>query len=590
MKTLRRLTNREIARLLDSVAAAYEIKKESPFRIKAYQEAAVAVEHATSSLKDLWDDHKLESLPGIGPGLSQHLDELFRTGRVRHFEKVMAGLPPAMFELLPLPGVGAKTAWKLCEKLKIYHAKDALKKLALALKDGRVLRLEGFGPESEANLLAAIDQLSPHQERLLLFRADLLANDLITYLQKNPAVIRVDPLGSLRRRCATVGDLDLAVATRFPEKVIAYFLAYPKAQKTLAAGQNTARLLLANGYQVDLKTQLPGAYGALLQHFTGSKHHNIHLRKIALKKGLSLSEYGVKKGSRRLFFTGEKSFYAALGLVWIPPELREDQGEIEAAQTKVLPVLVKQGEVKGDLHLHSDFPIEPSHDLGRSSMAAMISKATALNYEYLAFSEHNPSFSRHSSDQIVKLIIDKKKLVDHLNCSDNKDTHQPHVFNSLEIDIRPDGQLAFPEPAFNYLDFAIASVHGNFGLTREQMTARVLRGLSHPKVKILGHPTGRLLDKREGYELDWDQIFAFCLKNNKALEINACPYRLDLPDILVREAVKRGVKIVINTDAHGLEEMDWLDHGLSVARRGWVQKKDLLNSWNYARIKKWLIN
>lgn len=585
-------TNRQVANLLKAVSAALEIKNQSQFRIIAYDRAATAIEHATSEVKDLWDQGQLQSLPGIGKNIASHLDELFKTGKVKHFEKLMKNLPPAMFELLEIPGIGAKTAWKLCEKLKIKNTQTAVTDLKKAAQEGKIRVIEGFGEDSEAKIIQGIEEFQRREGRILLPRAWESAHQLIEYLKKEKAVVKIDSLGSLRRMVSTVGDIDIAVATAQPQKVINHFLAYPKKKRTIEAGQTTASLLLQSGHSVDLMTKPPSAYGALLQHFTGSKHHNIRLREIAMKKGLSLSEYGIKsqKSKKIKEFPDEKSFYQALGMDWIPPELRENSGEIEAAQKGKLPQLIKQADLKGDLHLHSDFPLEPSHDLGANSPEQIIQKARQLGYQYLAFSEHNPSQSQHTPDQIISILKRKKERIDKLKSSNSKITQKIKVFNSLEIDIKPNGELALPEKAFATLDFAIASVHASFRLEKKKMTQRVLRALKHPKVKILGHPTGRKLNQREGFELDWDQVFAFCLKNKKALEINAYPDRLDLPDFLVREAVKEGVKMVIGSDAHSLEQMDLTRFGIAVARRGWAEKKDILNTQDYDNIVKWLIN
>jgi DNA polymerase (family 10) len=596
------MNNKEIASLLKAIAAAYEVKGESRFKVIAYERASTAVEHASSEVKDLWDDKQLQTVPGIGTSIASHLDELFKTGKVKHFEQVVRGLPSAMFEFLEIPGIGAKTAWKLCEKLKIKDSQGALLKLEQAAKKGKIKVFEGFGEESEKNILEGIEELRRWEGRILLPYAWRLAKELIEYMKREKSVLRIDPLGSLRRMASTVGDIDLAVATKDSPRVIDHFVKFPQAKEILAKGKNTARLILRNGYQVDLKTQKPSAYGAMLQHFTGSKHHNIHLREIALKKKMSLSEYGIKKkagrGWKLMEFDTEKKFYQALGMDWIPPELREDTGEIEAALLRPLadqgkqhklPKLLKLTDIKGDLHLHSDFSVEPSHDPGNDSMEEMIKKGKDLGYEYLAFSEHNPSLSQHTPKQIISILKRKKDKIDKINYSSKKNPQNLKIFNSLEIDIRPNGELAIPQEGLKALDFAIVAVHGSFKMSRKKMSLRVLRALAHPKVKILAHPTGRMLGQREGYELEWEKIFQFCLKNQKVLEINAHPKRLDLPDVLVKEAVKIGVKIVIGSDAHSLEEMGLMKYGVSVARRGWTQKGDVLNTLKYDKIIKWLV-
>jgi len=592
MKTSKNMNNQQIAQLLKAVSAALLVKGENQFRVQAYDRAAVAIEHATSEVKDLWDDGQLTSLPGVGASIAQHLDELFRTGRVKHFEEIFKGLPEAMFELIQIPGIGPKSAYKLCKALGITKARNAIKKLEKAAKDGEVRKIEGFGEESERDILQNIAEFHRRENRMLLSFAENLAQKIAAYLKKEPAVLRVEPLGSLRRRCATIGDLDLAVATNQPEKVVDHFLRFPQVKQVLNKGSRKASVVLFNGRQVDLRVQEEASFGALLQYFTGSKQHNIALRTLAQKRHLSLSEYGIKKvnGKEKLFrFKTEKAFYNFLGLDWIPPELREDTGEIEAAQKHQLPQLVTPEDIKGDLHIHSDFDVETSHDLGQDGLEKILSVAADLGYEYIAIADHTPSTSQHTSQQIIDLLKRRREYYEQIiysrEKSENKRTIK--VFISLEIDILPDGRLAIPEKAFDYLDFAIVSVHSSFRLSRQKMTHRVLTALAaHPKIKILGHPTGRLLNEREGYELDWEALFDLCQKKEKFLEVNAWPNRLDLPDTLVREAVKNGVKLVINTDSHAADQLRVMPYGVYTARRGWAEKKDILNTLSLAELEK----
>ncbi len=590
MKMSREMNNKQLAKLLKAVSAALEVKGKDRFKIKAYDEAAAAIEHSTSEIKDLWDDGQLEEIPGVGKNIASHLDELFRKGKVAHFEAIFKSLPPAMFEFLEIPGVGPKTAYKLCQALKIKDSQAAIAKLEKAAKDGKIRLIEGFGEQSERDILEGIKQQSHKEDRMLLPFAWELAEKMIGHLQKKHPKDRIDPLGSLRRKTATVGDIDLAVATKDAKEVINDFIHCPEVKEVVAAGGNTARIIHRNGRQIDLKTMKPEAYGALLQHFTGSKQHNIHLREIAQKKGLSLSEYGIRKrmenGEWRMEnFATEEAFYQALGMEWIPPELREDRGEIEAAQNGQLPKLVELKDIKGDLHLHSSFPIETSHDEGGDSIATLMIKGKQLGYEYLGLAEHNPSMSQHNQKQIIAILKRKKEEVDKINYSRGKKL-LIHVFNGLEIDIRPDGRLAIPEEGFKYLDFAIVSVHASFRMNRKEMTKRVLTSLGNPKIRMIGHPTGRKLGEREGYELDWEKIFSACKKRNIWLEINAWPNRLDLTDILVKDAVKNGVKMIIGSDSHRVDQMDLMEYGVAVARRGWATKNDIMNTMSYNQLEK----
>ncbi|MBI4157338.1 hypothetical protein HY502_00625 [Candidatus Woesebacteria bacterium] len=578
MKGNKNVTNLEIAELLRAVAASYQLKdeKKNRFKIIAYQRVADAVEHATSELKDLWDDGKLEELPGIGPSIAKHLDSLFRTGKSEHFDSVMEGLPPSMFEFMKVPGIGAKTGYRLAKELKLKN----LKELKEAARKGKIATLPGFGEESERDIIKGIEESKGKVRRLLLPYATEVAQGILNWLSVNTLVKKVEPLGSLRRKAATVGDIDIAVATDKPKEVLKYFTEYPDAQRVIELGEATAGIVAAGGIHIDLMVQPPSSFGSLLQHFTGSKHHNIALREYAQKKGLSLSEYGIKKDQKRYRFATEEEFYGFLGLEWIPPELREDQGEIEAALNSKLPKLLELSDVKGDFQIHSNFDIETSHDVGASSMEEIVKKAGELNYEYLAFTEHNPSKSGHSEGEIVDILKRKAEAIEKLNYSILRTVKNSikKVFNSLEIDILPDGRLPVSEKGLKTLDFALVSIHSSFRLPKEEMTKRVLSALAYPSVKIFAHPTGRKLNEREGAELDWPKIFEFCLKNDKWLEINADPMRLDLPDVLVHEAVKSGVKLTLGTDAHHASALTNMRYGVSVARRGWAESNDIVNT------------
>jgi len=598
------MTNLEIAELLRAVAAAYQLKNadKNKFKIIAYQRAADAVEHASSELKDLWDDKKLEEVPGIGKSIAEHLDELFRTGKSKHFEEVMEGLPPSMFDLMKVPGVGAKTGYKISEKFKSKFKKgNSIKTLENLAKSGEIAKLEGFGEESQSDILKAIEEIKGRTRRLLLPYASQIADSLVEWLKTEPSVKEAVALGSLRRKAATVGDIDIAVATNNPQKVMEHFTKYPKAQRVLEKGEASASIIVPGDIQVDLMVQSPDSFGALLQHFTGSKHHNIALREYArsLSPSLSLSEYGIRISEKLRKFTTEEEFYKFLGLDYIPPELREDSGEIEASKDHRLPHLVELKDIKADLQIHSDFDIETSHDLGVSSAEEVVGKANELGYEYIAFTEHNPSKSGHTDSQIIDILKRKREVIDKLNLKLKRKSVKTNdvnsysriqkVFNSLEIDIMPDGSLPVPEAGLELLDFALVSIHGSFKMPREQMTKRVLSALAHPKVKIFAHPTARKLNEREGVELNWPEIFDFCKSKSKWLEINSDPMRLDLPDTLVHEAVKFGVKLSMGTDAHHKDNMDFMQFGVSVARRGWAQKDDIVNCLSLSEFEEVII-
>jgi DNA polymerase (family 10) len=592
MKIHKLMTNLEVAELLDNVAASYKLKDENKYRFQiiAYERASDAIQHLSSEVKDVWDDGKLDEIPGVGKSISEHLDEIFKTGKSMHFDSLMKDIPPSTFEMMKIPGVGAKSAYKLSQELGITKEDNALEKLDEAAKKGKIESLEGFGKDSQDQIIKAIEEVKGKGEkRMTLPYAAQIGEEVIEWLKKDKNVVKADTLGSLRRKASTVGDIDISVSSRNPSDTLEHFVKYPNSKRTIEKGDTSATILLPGEHHVDVMVVKPESYGSLLQHFTGSKHHNIALREHALKMGLSLSEHGIKdkkKDSIKMFET-EESFYKYLKLEYIPPEIREDTGEIEASIKGKLPDLIELNDVKSDLQIHSDYDIETSHDIGASSMRDIVKKAESLGYEYIAFTEHNPSKSKHTAEDIYKILEGKKVEIDKLNNS-LKERNLKHVYNSLEIDILPDGNLPIDEKSLELLDFALVSIHSSFRQDRKKMTERVIRALNHPQVKIFAHPTGRKLGEREGVELDWTKIFDFCAKNDKWIEINTNPDRLDLPDHLVKDAINAGIKLTLGTDAHHIDHMDYMEWGVSVARRGWATKNDVINTLPYKEFDKLL--
>jgi len=585
------MTNLEIAKLLRKVAAAYTVLGENFFKIQAYVKAADSIEHATSEVKDLFEAGKLDVIPGLGKHIREYLTELFEKGRVAHFDQIMGKLPKGMFEILGIPGIGPKTAFKIAKTLGVSSISD-LKEVAIS---GKLSTLPGFGEKTVQEILRGIEEMSRREERMLLPYAWNLANEIVTHLKKSPHILEVYPLGSLRRMVATIGDIDIAASTKNPIGAIDSFVKLPHVARVIEKGEHKATVVLKNGRQVDFMVSSPDRFGALLQHFTGSKMHNIHLRKIANEKGMSLSEYGISQISQvgnqfasdfLVKCKNEAEFYKILGMDYIPPELREDTGEIEAAIVHRLPQLVQLKDIKGDLHVHSNFDTETSHDLGVNSLLELADYAKKLGYEYIAITDHNPSVSGHTLVEIDRLLARRLKLIEEINSS-----RGIKLLNSLEVDIMADGTLAVRDKILAKLDLVVASVHSSFNQGIDAMTKRILKALENPNVDILAHPTGRLIGSREGFEVHWEKIFTACKKLNKAIEINAWPERLDLPDTLVREAVREGVKLVISTDAHAKVHMDNMRFGVAVARRGWAEKENILNCLpfvdfaNYFKIK-----
>jgi DNA polymerase (family X) len=585
------MNNHEVATLFRNVAAAYSIKDDKKFffQILAYQKASETIEASTTELKDLYKEGRLEDVPGIGVTIRSRIEELFKTGSVSHFKLVLRDIPEAVFVLLNVPTIGPKKAYKLAKNLALNNPKTAIEDLILKAKNHEIAKIPTFGEKSEQDILRSLSEYRLGKgkvTRMVLPYATEIAEKILAFLRQSPSIAKASALGSLRRRMSTVGDIDIAVATNKPAEAISHFTSYSHKERVIEKGPLSASILTSGGKQIDLMVSPTEGYGSLLQHFTGSKDHNVRLREYALKKDLSLSEKGIKDLATEKLkkFKTEEELYGFLGMDWIPPEIREDKGEVELAISHHLPKLIEIADIKGDLHIHSSFPIEPSHDLGHSSIKQLLEYAKKLKYEYIGFSEHNPSVSRHNLNQIYSLIARRNAEIEQIK-SNIKDVR---IIKMLEVDILASGKLATDDKSLNLLDCAIVSIHSSFNTNKKDMTKRILAGLSHPKAKILAHPTGRMINERPGYELDFDQIFDFCKKNNKALEINSWPQRLDLSDVLIREAIGNGVKLVINTDSHDLSHMNLMRYGVATARRGWATKNDILNALPYNELIEWL--
>jgi len=580
LASLMEISNVAVAKILKNVAAAYTIKGiGNIFQVRAYENAADSIEHSTSEIHDLWREGKLDSVPALGEKIRGHLDELFKKGFVEHFKIVEKGIPKVVFELLEVPGIGPKTAQEIA-KLGI---KD-INELKKQIKSGELVK-KGFSGKIAQKIMNGITQLNSREGRMLLPYAVAQAQKIVDYMKKNQAVGEINPLGSLRRAVATVGDLDFAVASKQPKEVVEFFCRMPFKARVVNQGENQATVVLKSGIQADLLVGDPNSYGALLQHFTGSKSHNIHLRTLAEDNGLSLSEYGVKntKTGQQVPTKTEEEFYTLLKMDTPAPEIREDTGEIEAALRHDLPKLVELQDIRGDLHLHSNFALEPSHGPGVSSIEEIVKKAHLLGYEYVGISDHSPAFSTHSEKAIINLIEKRTNFIQSLK----KRTNGIRVLNGLEIDILPDGSLSVPDEALKTLDYCIAGIHSSHRGSKEEITKRLLLALENPNVDIISHPTNRLLSERDSSEADWEAVFKAAAKAKKILEINAFPNRLDLRDDLVREAKKYGVKFIIDTDAHEISQMNTMSFGVSVARRGWATEEDIVNTWDWKKFADW---
>lgn len=594
------ISNDDIAKLLNELASVLEALGDNPFKIRAYKNAAETVEFLDESLVSIWERGQLEQVNGIGRAIAEKLGEIFEHGQSQEVEEIKSRVPAAMFTLLPLEGIGPKKAYRLTTEFNLTNPQTVLDDILELIKADQIAQLEGFGQKSQQVIKNAIENYTPENEqRMRLDQADSIADELIAYLNKSQTIKDISALGSLRRRKSTIGDIDLGITSTDPERTIEYIKAFPKIGRIITAGEEMVRITHTSGANVDVKILDPAMWGALLQHFTGSKQHNVALRERALSKGLSLSEHGIKqvdrpqaslsdkqKAAQQLqTYSREEDFYQALGLDWIPPEMREHSGEIDQAEKGQLPHLVELNDIKGEFHTHTNYDWPSSHDYGTASVEDVIQKAIQLNYAYIGIGDHNPSSTAGDATQINKLV---QKRIQYINNIAAKYKSTIKVLNTLEVDIKPDGSLALDPESCKLFDVIIVSIHSNLTMDKKRMTKRLLKALDNPKVKIIGHPTGRLIKRRKGFELDWPEIFAVCKSKQIALEINANPNRLDINEYLVRQAINQKVKLVINTDAHKLEHLDYIKYGIDVARRGWAEPKHIVNTQSTKQLLKWV--
>ena len=573
------MPNDEVVKTLKEALAAMEIKGYNFFRIRAYQNAISILDNLTVSIYDLWETKRLNEIPGIGEALDTHLNELFTTGKVKEFEKLKEGLPDGMFGLLGLRGIGAKKAFKLANAFKLLDRQTAADKLKEFAKQHKVQILEGFGEKSEKDILESIEQakLSKNSApRMLYTKAEAVVERIVEHMKKSSAVINIEAAGSYRRKNATIGDLDFPIATNDPEKTIEHFFKFPEIKETVVNGDKKASVVLTNDVQVDIRVSTPESYGAMLQYFTGSKQHNIVLRNYALTKNMSLSEYGIKKVDELKEFSDEERFYKFIGLDYIPPEIRHGANEVEAAVKHKLPKLIELSDIKGDVHVHT------TDSDGINTLEEMVEMAIFKGYEYLGITDHAPSVTARGYGTVLKLFNDKKRKIEAMNKGQNK----LKVLLGYEVNILADSTLGLPDEILKELDYCVASIHTSFTQDKETMTKRLISAIENPYVNIVGHPSGRLLNERDPADPDWDKVFDTVRSNNKILEINSQPNRLDLPDDLVKRAKNWDIKMIINSDSHSIDQFDFMKYGVYNARRGWAEKKDIINTLDYAEFIK----
>jgi DNA polymerase (family 10) len=559
------MKNAAIARVFQDMAELLELKEENPFKIRAYQKAARTIESLPVELEQLMKEGRLREIPGVGEAIAKKITELLTTGKLEVYEKLRAEFPEGIINLMTIPGIGPKTALRLSKELDI----SSVDELEKAILEGKVAGLTRLGEKTAENILRHIQALRRKDKRIPLGAALPVADEIVSALRKHPGVKNMAAAGSLRRFRETIGDIDIMGTADDPESVIRAFVKLPLVEEVLAQGSTKASVIVKNGLQVDLRMVEHDSFGSLLQHFTGSKEHNVALRERAVKKGLSLSEYGITvlKTGKTEKFDNEEDFYRRLGLQYIPPELRENRGEIELAEKMALPRLVELSDIKGDFHVHTEW--SDGHD----SIEEMAAAARARGYEYLAVTDHSAGrgIAHGLNEERLRQQIDEIRSV-------NSKLNGFRIFTGIEVDIRADGTLDFPDELLSQIDVVVAAVHSGMGQSREKMTARLVRALENPHVDILAHPTCRLLGEREPVDVDLEEVFRAAVKTDTALEINAMPDRLDLKDIHVLRARELGVKLVIGTDAHSASQLDLMRFGVGVARRGWCKAGDIINT------------
>jgi len=563
--------NADIARAFEEIADLLELRDENPFRVRAYRNAARVVgELGFDVAGRVAGGAALPKLPGIGEDLAGKIREIVGSGSCKLLEQLRARFPAGIRELMALPGLGPRRARSLLDA-KI----GSLAELERAAKEGRLHALAGFGEKMEHRLLdAAAAQLSKAR-RFKLALAAQYAEPYARYLA--PVGDRVVIAGSYRRMKETVGDVDFLVTSRRPEKAIERFAAYGEVKEVLAKGGTRASVVLACGLQADLRVVPPESFGAALHYFTGSKAHNIAVRKLGLARGLKINEYGVFRGARRIAGETEDSVYASVGLPYIEPELREDQGELEAARRGALPRLIELADLRGDLHVHTK-----ATD-GREGLREMAAAAKALGHEYLAITDHSQRVA-------VAHGLDAVRLAKQLDAIErlNEELRGITLLSGIEVDILEDGGLDLPDSILSRLDIVVGAVHSRFNLPRARQTERVLAAMDHPHFSIFAHPSGRLIEERAPYDVDMLAVVRKAKARNVALELNAHPDRLDLTDVHCRMAKDEGVLVAISSDAHGVEGLQMLRYGVGQARRGWLEKSDILNARPLAELRRFL--
>ncbi len=555
--------NAQVASLFREIAQILEIKGENVFRIRAYERAASQIESLSQDLTELARLDTLTSIPGIGKDLSERIKEYLSTGRINIFEELKQSIPEGVLALLRIPGVGPKTAKLLYERLSITGIDD----LEQAIVRGRLRGIEGIKEKTIQNLVQGIALVRRGMERMTLGEAWEVAGEFVRALEKLPEVKRLSVAGSLRRQKETVRDIDVLVESAAPDKVMQVFTSLPAVEQVQSHGETKSSVRTGTGVQVDCRVVEKSSFGAALVYFTGSKDFNIKLRQLAIKKGLKVNEYGVFKGERSVAGVTEEEVFKALGMEYVEPELREDSGEVELALKGALPELISLEDIKGDLHVHS------SWSDGQETIQTMALAAKKRGYSYVAITDHSQSL-RIAGGLDLAALKKKKKEIEKVNAG----LTGIRVLFGTEADIDSEGGIDYPDAVLKDFDIVVAALHTGFRQSAGQITKRLVAACRNPHVHVIAHPTGRLWGEREAYALDMEEVFKVAAESGTCLEINSYPKRLDLNDVHVRRAKEAGVRIVINTDSHVAGQLEHMRLGVAVARRGWLTKKDVLNT------------
>ena len=582
------MENIEIAGILAELGDLLEIRGSNPFRIRAYRNAVRTVRGLTRPLAAMVEEGEdLTALDAIGKDMSAHIVELVQTGELARLAEVSAEVPRSLVQLVKLDGVGPKKAKKLWESLDV----TTVNELEAALKAGRVESLEGFGATSVKKILTAIEDFRRYSGRFLLSKVDELIGPLLAHLKRAPDVERIEVAGSYRRRKETIGDVDLLVQAELPAPaVMEHFTAFGSVERVVSAGDTRGSVVLRSGLEVDLRVIPERSFGAALHYFTGSKEHNVAVRQIAQRQGLRVNEWGVfrvpegvdpdgvgKEDGERVAGKTESSVFEVLGMGWVPPVLRENRGEVKAALDNSLPDLVTLEDIQGDLHMHSTWSD------GKASVEEMARACEARGYRYLAISDHSPALAMVGGITPERAVDQWEEIA---RAQEGLDGIT--IFKSLEVDVLRDGSLDMTDEVLEALDLVLVSIHSLMEMDRVSMTDRVIAGIQHPQVDILAHPTGRLLGRREPFQLEMEEVLQAARDLDVAVEINANPNRLDLNDVHAHRAKELGVKVCISTDAHSVQRLDHMSYGVDQARRAWLNKGDVLNTMTQPQFREWL--